>query len=249
MGSFKVRNLLLSKKLKLSETRLLIIDDNQIRYNQIIDLFQSKNHQVQALLLDDLKSFEKQLNTSWDLIIFGRAYDIKIEQAITLIQASADIDLPVLFLKPEDYQTNQYQSYIQKGIYDVVNLEYTDRFYISLIRALSYSRTLQAKKHLLNDLESAKNQAQALVEEQHKAIALIQEGIHTQANAEYLKLFGLKDEAEIIGLPVLDILKPKNINDFKQRFKKISQGNFDLARFEIDTQRWSHMFEQLKAYL
>ena len=235
MGSFKVRNLLLSKKLKLSETRLLIIDDNQIRYNQIIDLFQSKNHQVQALLLDDLKSFEKQLNTSWDLIIFGRAYDIKIEQAITLIQASADIDLPVLFLKPEDYQTNQYQSYIQKGIYDVVNLEYTDRFYISLIRALSYSRTLQAKKHLLNDLESAKNQAQALVEEQHKAIALIQEGIHTQANAEYLKLFGLKDEAEIIGLPVLDILKPKNINDFKQRFKKISQGNFDLARFEIDT--------------
>ncbi|WP_419820545.1 EAL domain-containing protein [Acinetobacter sp.] len=235
MGSFKVRNLLLSKKLKLSETRLLIIDDNQIRYNQIIDLFQSKNHQVQAILLDDLKSFEKQLNTSWDLIIFGRAYDIKIEQAITLIQASADIDLPVLFLKPEDYQTNQYQSYIQKGIYDVVDLKYTDRFYISLIRALSYSRTLQTKKHLLNDLENAKNQAQALVEEQHKAIALIQEGIHTQANTEYLKLFGLKDEAEIIGLPLLDILKPKNIHDFKQRFKKISQGNFDLARFEIDT--------------
>ena len=235
MGSFKVRNLLLSKKLKLSETRLLIIDDNQIRYNQIIDLFQSKNHQVQALLLDDLKSFEKQLNTSWDLIIFGRAYDIKIEQAITLIQASADIDLPVLFLKPEDYQINQYQSYIQKGIYDVVDLKYTDRFYISLIRALSYSRTLQTKKHLLNDLENAKNQAQALVEEQHKAIALIQEGIHTQANTEYLKLFGLKDEAEIIGLPLLDILKPKNIHDFKQRFKKISQGNFDLARFEIDT--------------
>ncbi|MEN8367119.1 EAL domain-containing protein [Acinetobacter bereziniae] len=235
MGSFKVRNLLLSKKLKLSETRLLIIDDNQIRYNEIISLFQSKNHQVQAILLDELKSFEKQLNTSWDLIIFGRAYDIKIEQAVTLIQASAEIDIPVLLLKPEDYQHSQYQSYIQKGIYDVVNLEYTERFYISLIRALSYSRTLQSKQHLLTDLESAKNQAQALVEEQHKAVALIQEGIHTQANDEYLKLFGLKDENEIIGLPLLDILQPQNINDFKQRFKKISQGQFDLARFEIDT--------------
>lgn len=235
MGSFKVRNLLLSKKLKLSETRLLIIDDNQIRYNEIISLFQSKNHQVQAILLDELKTFEKQLNTSWDLIIFGRAYDIKIEQAVTLIQASAEIDIPVLLLKPEDYQHSQYQSYIQKGIYDVVNLEYTERFYISLIRALSYSRTLQSKQHLLTELESAKSQAQALVEEQHKAVALIQEGIHTQANDEYLKLFGLKDENEIIGLPLLDILQPKNINDFKQRFKKISQGQFDLARFEIDT--------------
>ena len=38
MGSIKVRNPLLSKKLKRTETRLLIIDDNQIRYNQIRDL-------------------------------------------------------------------------------------------------------------------------------------------------------------------------------------------------------------------
>ena len=235
MGSLEVRNLLLSKKLKLSETRLLIIDDNQIRYNEIASIFQSKNHPVQALLLDELKGFEKQLNTTWDLIIFGRAYDIKIEQAIALIQASSDIDIPVLFLKPDDYQNEQYLSYIQKGIYDVINLEYIERFYISLVRALSYSRTLQAKNHLVNDLESAKNQAQALAVEQHKAVALIQEGIHTEANAEYLKLFGLSHIDDIIGLPVLDILQPKNINDFKQRFKKISQGQFDLARFEIDT--------------
>ena len=132
MGSLEVRNLLLSKKLKLSETRLLIIDDNQIRYNEIASIFQSKNHPVQALLLDELKGFEKQLNTTWDLIIFGRAYDIKIEQAIALIQASSDIDIPVLFLKPDDYQNEQYLSYIQKGIYDVINLEYIERFYISL---------------------------------------------------------------------------------------------------------------------
>ena len=235
MGSLEVRNLLLSKKLKLSETRLLIIDDNQIRYNEIVDLFQSKSHPIHAILLDELKSFEKQLNTSWDLIIFGRAYDIKIEQAITLIQASADIDIPVLMLKPEDYQSEQYLSYIQKGVYDVIDLEHTERFYVSLIRALSYSRTLQAKNNLLDDLENAKNQAQALVNEQHKAVALIQEGIHTEANDEYLKLFGLDDVADIIGLPLLDILQPKNVNDFKQRFKKVSQGQFDLARFEIDT--------------
>lgn len=77
MGHFEVRNLLLSKKLKLSETRVLIIDDNQIRYNMLMEMFQNKDHLAQGLLLDDLKSFEKQLNTSWDLIIFGRAYDLK----------------------------------------------------------------------------------------------------------------------------------------------------------------------------
>ncbi len=235
MGSLEVRNLLLSKKLKLSETKLLIIDDNQIRYNTIIDLFQSKNHLVQATLLDDLNSFEKQLNTTWDVIIFGQAYDLKIEQALTLIQASSQINIPVLLLKPQDYKTEQYQNYIHKGIYDVVNLEFPERFYIGLVRALSFSRTLQTQRLLLNELDNAKNQAQALVQEQHKAVATIQEGIHTHANEEYLKLFGLSSEDDIIGLPLLDILQPKNLNDFKNRFKRISQGQFELARFEIDT--------------
>ncbi|OTG65893.1 EAL domain-containing protein [Acinetobacter silvestris] len=235
MGRIKVRNLLLSKKLKRSETRLLIIDDNQIRYNEILELFQNKDHLVHATLLDDLHSFEKQLNISWDIVIFGRAYDLKIEQTITLIQASSQINIPVLLLKPDDYQTEQYPSYIHKGIYDVVNLDYPERFYIGLIRALSYSRTLQGQRHLLNELENAKNQAQALVQERHKAVALLQEGIHIEANDEYLKLFGLTSQDELIGLPILDILQPKNLPDFKNRFKKVSQGQFELARFEIDT--------------
>ena len=63
MGSIEVRNSLLSKKLKRTETRLLIIDDNQLRYNQVLELFAQQEHQVQAILLDDLKTFEKQLST------------------------------------------------------------------------------------------------------------------------------------------------------------------------------------------
>ena len=235
MGIIEVRNLLLSKKLKLSTTKLLIIDDNQIRYNEIINIFKSKNHLVQAILLDDLKSFEKQLNTDWDLIIFAQAYDFRIEQAITVIQASAHIDIPILLLEPEDYQVEQYQSYMHKGIYDIVSIKNNDLFYIHAIRALSFSRELQAKTHLLDDLENVKSHALSLVDEQNKAVAEIQEGIHTSANAEYLKLFGIQHEQDIIGLPLLDILQPNNLNGFKNHFKKVSQGQFEFARLEVKT--------------
>ncbi len=51
MGSIKVRNPLLSKKLKRTETRLLIIDDNQIRFNQICEQLTANEHRVQAYLL------------------------------------------------------------------------------------------------------------------------------------------------------------------------------------------------------
>ncbi|KQQ77645.1 diguanylate phosphodiesterase [Acinetobacter sp. Leaf130] len=236
MGSTKVRNSLLSKKLKRTETRLLIIDDNQLRYNQILNLLLGNDYQVQALLLDDLKSFEKQLNMPWDAIIFGRAYDLKIEQTLSLIQASEQPHLPVLLLQPEDYQPQQYQTYIHKGIYDVVPLEPLDYFYITLIRTLSYSHLLQTEQRLTSELETIHSHTQTLVNNSHKAVALFQEGMHVKANTEYLNLFGFKQEEEIIGLPILDVLQPNDLNIFKQRFKKISLGQFDQARFEIQSQ-------------
>ncbi|MGD9698445.1 EAL domain-containing protein [Acinetobacter sp.] len=235
MGSIKVRNPLLSKKLKRTETRLLIIDDNQIRFNQIRDLLTSSEHLVHATLLDDLQNFEKQLHHTWDLVIFGRAYDLKYEQALSLIRLSKQPNLPMILLKPDDYQADQYAGYIRKGIYDILNLDYPDRFYIGLLRALSLSRLLLTQQHLMEELETAQTQAQSLVQESNKAIALIQEGIHVQANPEYLTLFGLNNEDQIVGLPLLDLLQPKDLNDFKLRFKKISQGQFDLGRFEINS--------------
>ncbi len=236
MGSIKVRNSLLSKKLRRTEIRLLIIDDNQLRYNQILNLLSGNQYQVNALLLDDLKSFEKQLNTSWDVIIFCRAYDLKIEQTLSLVQASEQPQLPILLLQPDDYQTQQYQSYIQKGIYDVVPLEPLDYFYITLVRTLSYSRLLQTEQRLLAELDTIHSHTQTLVDNSHKAVAIFQEGIHIKANPEYLNLFGFKQEEDIIGLPILDVLQPNDLNIFKQRFKKISLGQFDQARFEIQSQ-------------
>lgn len=235
MGSTEVRNPLLSKKLKRTETRLLIIDDNQIRFNQIRDLLVSNEYQVDAVLLDDLQNFEKQLNFNWDLIIFGQAYDLKYEQALSIVRLSQQPNLPIILLKPDDYQPEQYAHYIQKGIFDILNLNFSERFQLGLVRALSFSRLLQTQQHLMNELETAQIQTQSLVEESNKAVAVIQEGIHIQANEDYLKLFGLKSEDDIIGLPLLDILQPQDLNEFKTRFKKISQGQFDLGALEISS--------------
>ncbi|MDR7015026.1 EAL domain-containing protein [Acinetobacter sp. 3657] len=231
-----MRNSLLSKKLKRTETRLLIIDDNQLRYNQISALFAAQDHQIQATLLDDLKAFEKQLNLAWDIVIFGRAYDLKIEQTLSLIQASAQPSLPVLLLEPDDYQAEQYQTYIHKGIYDVLNLESPEKFYINIVRTLSYSRLVQAEHRLLSELEAAQTQAQSLVAESHKAVAILQEGIHIEVNAEYATLFGFDRADDLVGLPILDVLQPEDLSQFKLRFKKISQGQFEQARFELLTQ-------------
>ena len=230
-----MRNPLLSKRLKQTQTRILIIDDNQIRFNQILALLANHEHQVNALLFDDLKSFEKQLHQTWDLIIFGRAYDLRAEQALSIIHNTQQDYLPLLLLRPNDYQDFEYSRYLHKGVYDVVSLDETENFYLSLVRALSFSRLQQNQAQLLNELETAQNHAQARVQETHRAIAIIQEGIHLHANPEYLALFGLNSEDDIIGLPLLDVLQPENTYEFKARFKKISQGQLELGRFSLSS--------------
>lgn len=241
-----MRNAVSSKKLKRTESRLLIVDDSQVRYNKIIDLFAEKSHQVHAILLDDLQSFEKQLSIQWDLIIFGRAYDLKLEQALALLQKSNQPYVPVLLLRGEDYHPDQYSLYLNKGVYDILNLDFLASTYMMFVRALSYSRVLQNEQRLNDELEVMQQQAQNLVEESRKAIALIQEGIHAEANEEYLKLFGLASIDDIIGLPVLDVLQPKNIQQFKQSFKKVSQGQFEQTGLEIITSNPNATHKSLK---
>lgn len=228
-----MRNPLLSNKLKRTETRVLIIDDNQIRYNQITQLLTAHEHHVHATLLDDLTSFEKQLHLKWDLVIFGRAYDLKLEQALTLIHHSNQTDLPVLLLKADDYKEDQYSALVRKGIYDAVSLDQPEDFYLILLRALAFSRLNQSQQQLLDELETLQAHAQSLVDESNNAVAVIQEGIHVQANAEYLKMFALSSQDDLIGLPILDILQPQDLNDFKQRLKKATQGQFEQASSQV----------------
>lgn len=235
MGNIEVRNPLFSKKHKRSEARLLIIDDNQIRFNQICNQLKENDFNVVATLLDDVKSFEKQLNLKWDVVIFGRAYDLKVDQAIALIRSSAQPDLPLLLLNPDDYDYEQYTSYIHKGLYDVLNIDHPERFYYGVIRTLAFSRLQQHQESLIEELETAQTQAQSLVEDSNKALAIIQEGIHIQANPEYLELFGFKSEDEIIGLPLLDLLQPKNVAELKTRIKKATQGQFEVGAFNLES--------------
>lgn len=241
-----MRNALFSKKLKLSEIRLLIVDDNQVRYNKIVELLQEKSLQVNALLLDDISSFEKQLAIEWDLIIFGRAYDLKLEQAFTIIQKSIQPDIPVLMLRGDDYHPDQYSQYLNKGVFDILNLDFLASTYMMLVRALSYSRSVQTTKRLNDELETMQQQAQNLAHESNKAIALLEEGIHAQANEEYVRLFGCKSEDDLIGLPIMDVLQPKNIQQFKQNFKKISQGQFEQTGLEISTNNPNATHSHLK---
>lgn len=231
-----MRNALLNKSSKHSDLRILFIDDNQLRYNQFIDLLAAKDYSAQAILLDDLISFEKYLKQRWDLVIFANAYDLDLAQTIAIVQQQAEPSLPILFLTTGTLTAIEQTHLIQQGLYDLIDLSQPEQFYVVLSRALNYSGLLQNEHRLSNELNAAHLRTQSLVRQSRKAIALIEEGIHIQANAEYLALFKIAHQDDVIGLPLLDILQPENVAAFKQFFKRISVQHPERNRIVLQSQ-------------
>ena len=151
MGSIEVKNLLLSTQLKQSGMRLLIVDDNQIRYNHIISLLEKRGYKVEAVLLDDQVSLEKQLHLGWDLILFGRAYELTLTHFLRLLADSDKALTPTLYLAPEALEMSEVKL-ISMGIYDVLNIDQPEQCLLKIIRALAFSRLQKNQMQLTDEL-------------------------------------------------------------------------------------------------
>lgn len=228
-----MKHLLQSTKLKQSEIRILVIDDNQIRYNQIMELLQQNEFIVQGQLLDDAQTLNKQLQLNWDLILYGQAYDLELARCFELVQGSINAETPVLLLNLPEVAPQQLTQLYQQGVYDLLDLNDLDRCYIKLVRALALSQMTRSNHQLQHELQQIEQLKQEWMQEQNKATALIEEGIHIDANSEYLSLFGLETLDEIIGVPLLDVLQPQQSALIKALFKKFAHGNFDNNRLDL----------------
>ena len=230
-----MKHLLQSTQLKQSEIRILVIDDHQIRHDQIMDLLQQQEFTVLGQLLDDAQTITKQLQLSWDLILFGQAYDLELTDFFAQVQQSINHETPILLLNLPQGDDHLLTELYYQGAYDLLDLNDLDRCYIKLVRALAFSQLTQSQHQLKHELQHIEQLKQEWLQEQNKAIALLEEGIHIDANSEYLNLFGLETLDEIIGVPLLDILQPKSLSLIKSQFKKFVQGNFDNNRLDIES--------------
>ena len=99
-------------------------------------------------------------------------------------------------------------------------------------RSEAYQNRLQQQQHL----EELEHRYNLLLDSSHDAIAYIHEGFHVYSNRAYLEALGVKDESEITGLSLLEILKTEKTN-LKQLFKGLSKGKFPGEALEVDVLR------------
>ena len=225
-----------------SVLNLLVIDADQLYAERLVHLLGSYYDSVNLGFLDDKDELLKSLRQSWDVLVFGQAYDMNFTDAVAIIQEQ-NVDLPSVCLINKDTVANAHN---EEGLPSIINSMMVKALSaeqeMSVIMAicllhenLRSRRQLKTLRHVLSEAEQRAN---VLIKNSKSAVAYIDQGIHIFANDPYLQLFGFETMNDIIGIPVIDLIAGgDNIKAFKQFLRQFDKGDRKDVEFNFESRR------------
>ena len=118
----------------------------------------------------------------------------------------------------------------------VINSEQEGLLIETVSRLVKRSETYQNQLQQQQQQEELEHRYNLLLDSSHDAIAYIHEGFHVYSNRAYLEALRIKDESDIAGVSLLEMLKAGETN-LKELFKGLSKGIFPDEALEVDVLR------------
>ena len=80
---------------------LLVIDEDQLYAERLVSLLSAYYDEVNLGFLDDKEELLKSLRQQWDVLVFGRAYDMNFTDVVGIVQEQ-NLDLPIIGLMSDE---------------------------------------------------------------------------------------------------------------------------------------------------
>lgn len=220
---------------------LLVIDGNQLYAERLVELVSTYYKEVNLGFLDSREELIKALRHQWDVLIFGKAYEMGITDIVGILQEQ-QIDLPIICLARDDLtdvlSESGLPSVLDGSMIKALNASNESQVALSICLLHNNLLTRQQLKKIKDILSESEQRADILIKNSKSAVAYIDEGIHIFANNPYLELFGFEDMNDILGVPVIDLIAGgDNVKGFKQFLKRFDKGNRDQVEFEFESRR------------
>lgn len=221
---------------------LLVIDDDQLYAERLVALLGSYYDNVNLGLLDDKEELLKSLRQSWDVLVFGQAYDMSFTDVVGVVQEQS-IDLPTICLMNKEAAASAQN---EDGLPAVMNSTMVKAICVEQEMAVVMAICLQHEslrcrqqlKTFRHVLSEAEQRANVLIKNSKSAVAYIDQGIHIFANDPYLQLFGFEAMNDIIGIPVIDLIAGgDNVKAFKQFLRQFDKGSRKDVEFNFESKR------------
>ncbi|HEU4623132.1 MAG TPA: EAL domain-containing protein [Steroidobacteraceae bacterium] len=112
------------------------------------------------------------------------------------------------------------------GARDVVSLGNPARLQAVMSRELRSFRLERALETTLKSARDARKQLETVLERSNDAIVEVQEGIIVDANPSWLELFGIVNESELVGQPIMDLFEEAKHSALKGALAACLQGRW-----------------------
>ena len=221
---------------------LLVINDDQLYAERLVQLLSPYYDSVNLGFLDDKEELLKLLRQPWDVLVFGKAYNMSFTDVVSLVQEQ-NIDLPMICLMNEEVASTAYNEYELPTVISgtmVKALKIDQEMPVVMAICLQHNslRSRRELKTLRQVLSEAEQRANVLIKNSKSAVAYIDEGIHIFANDPYLQLFGFKSMNEVVGVPIIDLISGRdNVQGFKQFLRQFDKGSRRDVEFNFESVR------------
>lgn len=221
---------------------LLVIDEDQRYAERLVFLLSSYFDKVNLGFLDDKDELTKSLRQQWDVLVFGKGYDLNLTEVVGIIHEHS-LDLPVIGLMSNEMaftgRNDEGLPAVIDGIMVKALLAEKETQVVMAI-CLQHANLLSRRQivSLQRVLSESEQRANILIKNSKSAVAYLDQGIHIFANEPYLDLFGFESMEELIGVPVIDMIASgDDIKSFKKFLQQFDKGSREQVEFKFNSCR------------
>ena len=212
--------------------RILLVEDNESDGALVIRHLSKSDFEISFTRVETGSDFRKELeNSSWDIVIS----DYSLPQfnalvALRILQESG-IDIPFIVVSGTIGEETAVEM-MRSGAQDYLMKNNLTRLIPAVTRELSDARVRHEHKHAEIARLESEEKFRAVFENSVDAIGISLHGIHVFINPAYATLFGYKNDDEILGLPIINLIAPEERTRILSFIKKRSTDPATPGEYE-----------------
>jgi len=200
--------------------RVLILDDSPDDTEQASSTLRQAGYMLKTQRLETGVAVEQTLDSGqWDLILCAHGVPSLPPRQVVELVIRKKLLIPVIVMARR-IQDDELRTLMQAGARDVVIKGQWGRLVPVVERELATVQDRKSAIEAREALEQLESRYRSMIEASLDAIGYVQDGMHMDANAAYLRLFGFDKLDTLKETPLLNLIDKVDQTRFKQALRK-----------------------------
>ena len=213
--------------------RLMLVDDQVNEAEAIVSSLRNAGIAVRPLRAESLDELAQILSQQpVDMVLAEYASTQMPFAEVAAVVMGCGRDVPLLAVL--DGITDEILDSVQAQGAQAVALRGRPQQFLKNVRTEWHDLDARRSQRALEaQMRETERRCDMLIDSSREPIAYIHEGMHIRANQAYLDMFGYESFEDIEGMSLLDLVAPKDVDEFKALLKRLSKGEPPPPRHEL----------------